>query len=90
MAPNGSCLWQEIREAIISMVVRAYLLALALSILGSGPASAAVSKPAPQPELRLNLHDAIEAALDNNTNVRLLEEQIQRAQDIADARRGHE
>ncbi|MDE3117735.1 MAG: TolC family protein [Nitrospirota bacterium] len=70
------------------MVVRAYLLALALSLLGSGSASAAASEPAPQPELRLSLHDAIEAALDNNPKVRMLKEQIQTAQGIADTSRG--
>ncbi|MDE3017441.1 MAG: TolC family protein [Nitrospirota bacterium] len=70
------------------MVVRAYLLALALSLLGAGSASAAASEPAPQPELRLSLHDAIEAALDNNPKVRMLKEQIQTAQGIADTSRG--
>lgn len=70
------------------MVVRAYLLALALSLLGAGSASAAASEPMPQPELRLSLHDAIEAALDNNPKVRMLKEQIQTAQGIADTSRG--
>lgn len=70
------------------MVVRAYLLALALSLLGAGSASVAASEPVPQPELRLSLHDAVEAALDNNPKVRMLKEQIQTAQGIADTSRG--
>ncbi len=37
------------------------------------------------PELRLNLHDAIQAAIDNNVNVRLLKERIAAAQAQANA-----
>lgn len=70
------------------MAVRVYLLALVFSLLSTGSASAAASEPAPQPELRLSLHDAIEAALDNNPKVRMLKEQIQTAQGIADTSRG--
>ena len=35
------------------------------------------------PELRLSLHDAIQAAIDNNANVRLLKERIVAAQSAA-------
>jgi outer membrane protein len=37
----------------------------------------------PPPELRLSLHDAIQAAIDNNANVRLLKERIVAAQSAA-------
>lgn len=59
-----------------------------LCLVGTGTASAAETEPPVQPELRLSLHDAIEAALDNNPKVRLLKEQIQTAQGIADTSRG--
>ncbi len=42
-------------------------------------AAEAVSSP---PELRLSLHDAIQAAIDNNVNVRLLRERIAAAQSV--------
>ncbi len=40
------------------------------------------------PELRLSLHDAIEAALNNNPTVRLFKERILAAQGVADTSRG--
>ncbi len=40
------------------------------------------------PELRLSLHDAIQAAIDNNVNVRLLRERIAAAQAAADTSLG--
>lgn len=40
------------------------------------------------PELRLSLHDAIQAAIDNNVNVRLLRERIAAAQAVADTSLG--
>lgn len=61
---------------------------LRLCLVGAGAAAAAETEPPAQPELRLSLHDAIEAALDNNPKVRLLKEQIQTAQGIADTSRG--
>ncbi|KXJ99621.1 MAG: hypothetical protein NBKEAIPA_03168 [Nitrospirae bacterium] len=50
-------------------------------------AAAAELSPVP-PELRLSLHDAIQAAVDNNVNVRLLKERIAAAQSAADTSRG--
>ena len=44
--------------------------------------------PSDRPELRLSLHEAIEAALNNNPNVRLVKERILAAQGIADTSRG--
>lgn len=63
-------------------------LALFLS-LGSGASTlmAEDREPAP-PELRLSLHDAIQAAIDNNVNVRLLRERIAAAQAQADTSLG--
>ena len=46
------------------------------------PGSAAEPPPGP-PELRLSLHEAIQAAIDNNANVRLLKERIVAAQSAA-------
>jgi outer membrane protein len=40
------------------------------------------------PELRLSLHDAIQAAIDNNVNVRMLKERIAAAQSAADTSLG--
>jgi len=50
--------------------------------------SAAAEPPPLPPELRLSLHDAIQAAVDNNVNVRLLKERIAAAQSAADSSRG--
>ncbi len=50
--------------------------------------SAAAEPPRLSPELRLSLHDAIQAAVDNNVNVRLLKERIAAAQSAADTSRG--
>ncbi len=50
-------------------------------------AEAAEPPPFP-PELRLSLHDAIQAAVDNNVNVQLLKERIAAAQAAADTSRG--
>ncbi|MCC6967999.1 MAG: TolC family protein [Nitrospira sp.] len=43
----------------------------------------AAEPPAGPPELRLSLHEAIQAAIDNNANVRLLKERIVAAQSAA-------
>lgn len=66
-------------------------LVVALALLRGGwavaPARAAEPEP-PAPELRLSLHDAIQAALDNNPNVRLFREKIQAARGVAQTRLG--
>jgi len=69
-----------------SNMVRVILLSAAVVLIltgvASSPATAAESGQAP-PELRLSLHDAIQAAIDNNVNVRLLRERIAAAQSAA-------
>jgi outer membrane protein TolC len=60
---------------------------LILSGVVSQRATAAESAQAP-PELRLSLHDAIQAAIDNNVNVRLLRERIAAAQSAANTSLG--
>jgi outer membrane protein len=50
--------------------------------------AAAAEPPQVRPELRLSLHDAIQAAIDNNANVRLLKERIVAAQSAASASLG--
>ncbi|MCP9472674.1 MAG: TolC family protein [Nitrospira sp.] len=59
-------------------------------LVASGGRSAGAEEPsgAGPPELRLSLRDAIEAAIDNNINVRLLKERIAAAQAQADASLG--
>ncbi len=71
--------------------MRASLLFVAIVLAVTG----VVSQPAvaaelvqPFPELRLSLHDAIQAAIDNNVNVRLLRERIAAAQSAADTSLG--
>ncbi|MDX2252232.1 MAG: hypothetical protein NW202_08095 [Nitrospira sp.] len=51
--------------------------------LGEGVAGTEESGSSP-PDLRLSLRDAIQAAVDNNVNVRLLKERIAAAQAQAD------
>lgn len=53
-----------------------------------GVAGAEEMKGSDPPELRLSLRDAIQAAIDNNVNVRLLKERIAAAQAQADASLG--
>lgn len=63
-------------------------MGVALLVLGIGPSAEAVEPPQFRPELRLSLHDAIQAAIDNNVNVRLLRERIASAQATADTSLG--
>lgn len=60
---------------------------LMLTEIASPPATAAEPVQA-LPELRLSLHDAIQAAIDNNVNVRLLRERIAAAQSAANTSLG--
>jgi outer membrane protein TolC len=53
-------------------------------ILIFSPISMAEERSQGPPDLRLSLHDAIQAAIDNNVNVRLLRERIAAAQAAAD------
>jgi outer membrane protein TolC len=66
------------------------LFAAVVCILTGGPSHSVTAAESIQefPELRLSLHDAIQAAIDNNVNVRLLRERIGAAQSVADASLG--
>ena len=73
------------KEAPVRRLWRLVLLVQACSgfiVMPWLPGSAA-EPPSGTPELRLSLHDAIQAAIDNNANVRLLKERIVAAQSAA-------
>lgn len=63
-------------------------LVIAAAVGGRQEAVAAEASSSTPPELRLSLRDAIQAAIDNNVNVRLLKERIALAQAKADTRFG--
>lgn len=69
---------------------RVYVSAMVLAgLMGGMSLSAEAADPvAWPPELRLSLHDAIQAAIDNNVNVRLLRERIAAAQSAANTSLG--
>ena len=59
------------------------MIMLALTVgMGAGSVGAVESTSSP-PDLRLSLHDAIQASIDNNATVRLLKERIAAAQSAA-------
>lgn len=65
------------RPGIVLMIM------LALTVgMGAGSVGAVESTSSP-PDLRLSLHDAIQASIDNNATVRLLKERIAAAQSAA-------
>lgn len=71
--------------------MRVVLLSTAVVLFLTGispPCSLAAESVQASPELRLSLHDAIQAAIDNNVNVRLLREQIAAAQSAANTSLG--
>lgn len=68
--------------------MKGWTACLTMLVLWVGTAAAAAEPPQPPPELRLSLHDAIQAAIDNNVNVRLLKERIAAAQASADTSLG--
>lgn len=68
--------------AIVVWIVFAVNLETALHV------QAAELSPQELPELRLSLHDAIEAAINNNPTVRLFKERILSAQGVADTSLG--
>ncbi len=82
---------QRIRVCRLAIGWHAVSLLLVFSLLfgaGSGVAGAEEASGSGLPELRLSLRDAIQAAIDNNVNVRLLKERIAAAQAQADASLG--
>ncbi len=72
---------------VLIVLVIGFPLGLVMG-LGS-PETAPAAEPAPElPELRLSLRDAVEAALDNNPNVRLFKERVLEAGGVARTRLG--
>lgn len=84
MAPEINSPASRFRSQTIAWVLLSGLL------LGAMPAGAVAAEDpaASPPELRLSLRDAIQAAIDNNVNVRLLKERIAAAQAQADTSLG--
>jgi outer membrane protein TolC len=76
-----------VRPLPIGWLVPSLLIILFLWGVGHGIAEAEDRSQA-QPELRLSLRDAIQAAIDNNVNVQLLKERIAAAQAQADTSLG--
>ena len=79
----------RVRRLSIQLLVNSSFL-LFLALLGGGDGVADAEEPpgSGTPELRLSLREAIQAAIDNNVNVRLLKERIAAAQAQANTRLG--
>jgi len=79
----------RVRRLSIQLLVNSSFL-LFLALLGGGDGVADGEEPpgSGTPELRLSLREAIQAAIDNNVNVRLLKERIAAAQAQANTRLG--
>ncbi len=78
-------MWASIRirpHCSVGGLVLFLLLVILSCGAGAGSVAAEESEPNP-PELKLSLRDAIQAAIDNNVNVRLLKERIAAAQSAA-------
>ncbi|MDF0673371.1 MAG: hypothetical protein P0120_03360 [Nitrospira sp.] len=71
----------RVRRLSIRLLVSSFFL-LFLPLLGGGDGIADAQEPpgSATPELRISLREAIQAAIDNNVNVRLLKERIAAAQ----------
>ena len=67
------------RLRLIGRSVTSFALTVLFCVTTTGIVSAEGSETSP-PELKLSLRDAIQAAIDNNVNVRLLKERIAAAQ----------
>lgn len=76
----------------VHMSARSILILFLMIVIGLAVLVPEVLRAAeqelPPPELRLSLHDAIQAAIDNNVNVRLLRERIAAAQSAANTSLG--
>ena len=79
----------RVRRLSIQLLVNSFFL-LFLALLGGGDGVADAEEPpgSGTPELRLSLREAIQAAIDNNVNVRLLKERIAAAHAQANTRLG--
>lgn len=71
--------WCFHNKPLVSVFIGCVLLCIALSRIAVGE-----DRTISPPELQLSLHGAIQAAIDNNVNVRLLRERIAAAQSAAD------
>jgi len=71
--------WCFHRKPLVSVFIGCVLRCIALSRIAVGE-----DRTISPPELQLSLHDAIQAAIDNNVNVRLLRERIAAARSAAD------
>lgn len=67
------------RRRLVSRPILSFVLTTVFWLPGVGIVAAEASDSSP-PELKLSLRDAIQAAIDNNVNVRLLKERIAAAQ----------
>ncbi|TMB61580.1 MAG: TolC family protein [Deltaproteobacteria bacterium] len=67
----------------LGLTICGWLLLMLASSDSGIAAEQGVISPQPTPELRLSLRDAMEAALDNNPNVRLFREKIAEAHGVA-------
>ncbi len=70
------------------LTMKGRIIGMTMLVLWTVAVAQAAEPPSVPPELRLSLHDAIQAAVDNNVNVRLLKERIAAAQAAADTSRG--
>jgi len=79
----------RVRRLSIQLLVNSFFL-LFFALLGGGDGVADAEEPpgSGTPELRLSLREAIQAAIDNNVNVRLLKERIAAGQAQANTRLG--
>lgn len=68
--------------------MKGWTVCMTMLALWGGTVAAAAEPSQTPPELRLSLHDAIQAAIDNNVNVRLLKERIAAAQASANTSLG--
>jgi len=75
--------WCFHNKPLVSVFIGCVLLCIALSRIAVGE-----DRTISPPELQLSLHDAIQAAIDNNVNVRLLRERTAAAQSAADTSLG--
>ncbi len=85
MTRLGPC--RVIHMSARSILISFLFMVIGLAVLVPEPSRAA-EQGLPPPELRLSLHDAIQAAIDNNVNVRLLRERIAAAQSAANTSLG--
>lgn len=82
------CDLYRVRHMSATSILIPFLIGLIGLVVFLPQTSYAAEQGQPPPELRLSLHDAIQAAVDNNVNVRLLRERIAAAQSAANTSLG--